>query len=445
MEGLKPYQEYRDSGFIAIPEVPSHWGVERFGAIARLATKRNCDDIHREMLSLSAYRGIEIKQYVDKRLARHKEESLNYWVVEPGQLVVNPMWVIEGSIGVSRHHGIVSPAYRVYNLHGNVLPDYCDLLVRSHFYITEYNRYVRGPTTYDRSVRKNDFHQIPFLVPPITEQHAIINFLINKLAEIDRLIAARQRMVELLQELRTVIISRAVTRGLNPNVKLKPSGIEWLGEIPEHWEIIKLKYISHSLQTGPFGSQIHSGEYMPGGIPLINPSHLVNGQIKSDTQCAVNREAYFKLSRHILNEGDIVLARRGEMGRCALVSKSEAGWLCGSGSMRIRPNNSKIYSVLLQAIISTQSIKTRLQLESVGTTMDNLNATIVGNIPIPVPAIPEQEPIAENIKNVEKEYYRLVSQLTNIINFTQEYRATLISAVVTGKIDVRDSSSQGAI
>jgi type I restriction enzyme S subunit len=137
-------------------------------------------------------------------------------------------------------------------------------------------------------------------------------------------------VIALLNEQKQAIIHRAVTRGLDPSVPLKPSGIPWLGDIPQHWAASTIGASSALIQTGPFGSQLHSYEYVTAGTPVINPSHLVGGRLKPSLSVTICAEKARELSRHMLRPGDIIIARRGELGRCAVVTAAEKGWICGT-------------------------------------------------------------------------------------------------------------------
>ena len=226
-----------------------------------------------------------------------------------------------------------------------------------------------------------------FMFPPFTEQRAIAAFLDHEIARINALITKKEQLIELLKEKRATLISHAVTKGLDPTVPMKDSGVEWLGEIPEHWEVKRVRDITELLQTGPFGSQLHSSDYSPNGIPVINPSHLKDGHISPDWDCAVNEETFSRLPRHGLQKGDIVFARRGQMGRCALVTEKEAGWLCGTGSLLMRPRVTSSVPSFLSKVLSTDGVRDWLLLESVGSTMDNLNTSILSRIPLPMPTL----------------------------------------------------------
>ena len=211
-KGLDPNVKRKPSQLEWIGQISEHWEVIKFHYLSQESKRKNDDDIDREMLSLSSYTGVQVKQYEYENTKRGKEESLNYLVVEPNQLVVNPMWQIQRGIGISYLHGIVSPGYRVYYIDlERLIPQYLHYLMRSDVYVDQYNKHIRGLTTYDRSVRKEDFEDIGVLLPPKQEQTQIANFLDHKTKQIDKLISTEQRKIELLKEYRQSLISEAVT------------------------------------------------------------------------------------------------------------------------------------------------------------------------------------------------------------------------------------------
>ena len=282
-------------------------------------------------------------------------------------------------------------------------------------------------------------------LPDHAEQRAIAAFLDRETGRVDRLVAKKRELIERLKEKRTALISRTVTRGLPAEAArvagylesppLKPSGIEWIGDVPVHWEVIPLFRIAETIQTGPFGSQLHSADYVEGGVPLINPAHIVASRLVPDELSAVDESTAIRLSRHRLREGDIVMARRGEIGRCAVVGPKEVGWLCGTGSLVIRLRDSN--STYLATIISGAGFSGLLELNAVGTTMLNLNPTIVGRMFVPVPPHPEQTAIAAYLDKETAKLDALVEKVEAAVERLQEYRTALITAAVTGKIDVR--------
>jgi type I restriction enzyme S subunit len=273
-------------------------------------------------------------------------------------------------------------------------------------------------------------------LPTTAEQSKIVTFLDHETAKVAALIAEQQRLIGLLKEKRQSVVTRVVTKGLNPSVPMKESGIEWFGDVPQHWSIKRLGSVSDVIQTGPFGSQLHSEDYVEDGTPVINPSNIQDGRIIPNWSCTVGHDVVERLSQHKLEVGDIVFARRGEMGRCAKVSGKEAGWLCGTGSLNVRLNRSMVVE-FVSTYLGTLYVCDLLKLESVGSTMDNLNTTILSRVPVPVPPLGEQSMIAAFLDRETAKLDALTAEAQSAIALLQERCTALISAAVTGKIDVR--------
>ena len=317
-------------------------------------------------------------------------------------------------------------------------------------YYTLTNEFIKqvDSSTYGSKMPRASWDFIGLLdVPvPLSESQKIANFLDHETAKIDTLIVKQQELIKLLKEKRQAVISHAVTKGLNPNAPMRDSGVEWLGEVPAHWVVAQLKFNTLEMQTGPFGSQLHSEDYVDDGIPLVNPAHMVDGKIVPDSQVTVDIDTCDRLSRHKLKTGDIVFARRGDLGRCAIVTEVEEGWLCGTGSLKAKLNKKLLpeYSYLL---ITSNGVISELSLESKGSTMENLNTETLGRVRLPVPPVGEQNEILKYVKDVSGRFSILIDDASLAIKLMQERRTALISAAVTGKIDVRDwqSPSDAAI
>ena len=275
------------------------------------------------------------------------------------------------------------------------------------------------------------------LLPTKTEQQKIAQFLDYETAKIDGLINEQKRLIELLKEKRQAVISHAVTKGLNPDAPMKNSGVEWLGDVPEHWIVAQFKYFTTELQTGPFGSQLHSEDYVSGGIPMINPAHIKNGKLIPDKEVSVDQKTQVRLHRHCLQSQDMIFARRGELGRCAVIRPDNAGWLCGTGSLKA-VLNSKLIPDYAYLLFSSDEVADELGLESKGSTMPNLNTETLGRCRLPIPPVNEQESIITKVKLISGSFEHLIAEGKQTESLLKERRSALISAAVTGKIDVRD-------
>ena len=226
----KPYPTYRPSDVEWLGEIPEHWRLQPLWTMFRRSKRTG----HEKCELLSVYRdyGVVPKSSRDDNFNKPSEDLSTYQLVQHSDLVINKMKAWQGSIAISEHLGIVSPAYHVY------VGDHCNddrylhHLFRSGPYVAAYQRISKGIRTNQWDLEPEEFSRIEILLPPLAEQHAIAAFLDRETAEIDSLVAKKERLIELLQEKRTALISRAVTKGLDPDVPMKDSGIEWLGEIP---------------------------------------------------------------------------------------------------------------------------------------------------------------------------------------------------------------------
>ena len=216
---------------------------------------------------------------------------------------------------------------------------------------------------------------------------------------------------------------------LLPYPKYKQSGVEWLGEVPAHWEVRTLTSIAIEITTGPFGSQLHASEYVQDGIPVVNPAHIVAGSIRPDILSSVDDATALRLERHRLKQHDVIVGRRGEIGRCAVVGRQEDGWLCGTGALVVRLHNSDPRYIL--AVFSGAGFREVLSLNAVGTTMLNLNPMIVGRMLSPVPPLPEQRAIADFLHRETSRLDTLVAKKRTLIERLREKRTALISRAVT--------------
>jgi type I restriction enzyme, S subunit len=294
----------------------------------------------------------------------------------------------------------------------------------------------RGSTFMELSA--DDLRSVRLPFPNEAKQHLIADYLDRETARIDALVAEKENVLALLEEKRAALISRAVTRGLETDAPLKPSGLDWLGDIPAHWEVLQVRFACPSLQTGPFGSQLHAEEYIDNGVPVINPAHLKNNKITPDFGISVDEKTANRLSVHKLKEGDVVFGRRGELGRCGVVEASQVGWLCGTGSLRVRCDSKMINPKYIALVFNGTYASKRLKVESVGSTMDNLNTEMLGHFRIPFPSIEEQNDIVAQVETTHSKTSAITEQLLRSIELAKERRVALITAAVIGQIPVEE-------
>ena len=439
---LKPYPAMKDSGVPWLGEVPEHWGVRRGKNIFRCVDVRS-ETGREELLTVSSERGVIPRRSTTVTMFK-AESYVGHKLCWPGDLVINSLWAWARGLGVSRYQGIVSTAYGVYRplAEANVESRFIHELVRSTPFHWELQVRSKGVWTSRLQLTDESFLGAPFPLPPPYEQSTIVRYLDYMDRRIRKYIRAKQKLIKLLEEQKQAIIHRAVTRGLDPNVRLKPSGVEWLGDVPEHWEVRKLGHIAVSFRTGPFGSILHQSDYVEGGTPVINPTHMSHGWIVEDTRCSVPATVADRLINYRLEQYDLIFSRRGELGRCALVRDREVGWLCGTGSIRVRVAYNNIEPEYLIQSLQVGWIGEYLSLFSVGATMDSLNTGILKGVPVLVPPINEQRAILMRISGESSRIDSASAAARREIALLREYRTRLISDVVTGKLDVREVAAR---
>ncbi|MDO8891711.1 MAG: restriction endonuclease subunit S [Sulfurimicrobium sp.] len=439
---LPRYPEYKDSGVVWLDEVPGHWSVaplKRSFRIVGGSTPKSEQE---------AYWDGEFVWVTPSDLSKLSSISINdsqRKITAEGLASCGTSLVPSGSIVLSTRAPIGSLAIAETELCTN---QGCKSLVpladtQSRFYgyllsISTGELNIRGKGTTFLELSGDELGAFNVGVPPSAEQQTIAAFLDRETGKIDALVAEQQRLVELLAEKRQAVISHAVTKGLNPNAPMKKSGIEWLGEVPKHWIIAPLGYLAATIQTGPFGSQLHSADYVEGETPVINPSNIQDGKLVADWSCTVTQEIVARLAQHKLKVGDIVFGRRGEMGRCAMVTENEIDWLCGTGGLNVRLSN-RAMPEFVSIYLGTSYVRELLKLESVGSTMDNLNTQILSRVSVPLPPLDEQQAIVTFLDNEIAKFDTLTTEANRAISLLQERRSALISAAVTGKIDVRNT------
>jgi type I restriction enzyme S subunit len=222
------------------------------------------------------------------------------------------------------------------------------------------------PAVSDRIVRES---LIP--LPPLVEQRRIAEIL----DKADEILFKRKLAITKLDQLMHSVF------------------VNMFGDVAANlrgWPVAPLRSQTDVLQTGPFGTQLHKEDYIEGGIPLVNPTHITNGKIVPDRRLTVSEKKYKHLTSYQMQDGDVVMGRRGEMGRCAPVTEESDGWLCGTGSIYIRPTEGKLSNLFLSALLSSPPMRRKLESVAQGVTMPNLNTDIVGSLEIIVPPYAEQ-------------------------------------------------------
>jgi type I restriction enzyme S subunit len=437
--GLKPYPAMKHSGVPWLGEVPEHWEVLPTRALFSEVRDRKCVD--EQLLSVTISQGVISQASLltnSSKKDSSNEDKANYKLVRPGDIAYNKMRAWQGAVGVSQYQGIVSPAYVVMRPRGKQNANYFHYLLRTPAFATEAERWSYGITSDQWSLRPEHFKMIYCSLPPEGEQATIIQFLDHADLRIRRYIRAKQKLIKLLKEQKQAIIHRAVTRGLDPSVRLKPSGMGWLGDVPEHWALSRLKFeVSHivdCLHATPQYSD--DGEY-----PAIRTADIEPGKLRLERARRVNREQYGMWTARLApRAGDILYSREGErFGIAACVPDGVR--LCISQRMmvlRIRPPHRSDY-IMWQ--LNCPHVYAQAAADVIGATSPHVNVERIKNYWIAIPPPAEQERIVETVIEECRDIEAVVGRAHREILLLREYRTRLIADVTTGKLDVRAAAA----
>ncbi len=447
---MRSYTRYRDSGVEWLGEVPEHWEMKRL----KLAASTNDDTLSEGEDPLRTIAYVDIGS-VDSTIGITQVEEMVFEdapsrarrLVRDGDTIVSTVRTYLRAIApvsAPPPEMVVSTGFAVIRPRA-IEPGFASWALREQGIVDEI--VARSTGVSYPAINASEIGDLPVALPPLHEQRAIAAFLDRETERIDALVARKRLLIERLEEYRTALITRTVTRGLppeaaraaglDPSPRLKPSGIEWLGDVPEHWEVQRLRDCS-VIQTGPFGSQLHADEYISGWIPIINPANIVKGRVVPDDDATITPTKANELSRHAFKAGDLAFGRRGEMARVALVSPSDLPALCGTGCLRVDPSRQRVEPSFLLLALGLGALRDWLELVAVGSTLANLNEQIVGRIPVALPPPSEQRAIAAFLSDETARIDGLTAEVETAIERLQEYRTALIAAAVTGKIDVRE-------
>jgi len=421
---LAPYPEYKESGVPWLGMIPAHWDCLPHRAV--FSEVKDQGHIDEPLLSVTIARGI-IPQ--SKLLANSsKKDSSNldkskYKLVCPDDIAYNKMRAWQGAIGVSRYRGIVSPAYIVVRLRRAGNPNYFHYLLRTPSFAKEAERWSYGITPDMWSLRPEHFKLIYSCVPRHDEQTQIARFLDWKTAQINKFIRNKRRLIELLKEQKQNVINQAVTRGLDPNVKLKPSGVEWIGDIPEHWEVRRLKFLCHNLneqtsekQPGETYIALEHVESWTGRISLPDDEITFDSQVKH------------------FQPGDVLFGKLRPY--LAKVTRPQTAGVCVGEFLVLRATGDVSADFLEQKLRSKRVIDL-INSSTFGAKMPRADWTFIGNLKFAYPPADEQREILKHIQEKSAEIDQAITRAQREIELMREYRTRLISDVVTGQVDVR--------
>ncbi|MBL0168453.1 MAG: restriction endonuclease subunit S [Propionivibrio sp.] len=432
---LKPYAEYKESGSNWLGPVPAQWEVRNLRTLISKRAER--DRANLPLLSVAREKGVFVRSLTDADENHNviPEDLSNYKVARAGNLVINKMKAWQGSMGIAPCDGIVSPAYYVFDFRiaNNA---FGQKLLRSRPYVAHFGQASDGVRVGQWDLSISGMRQIPVLVPPQEEQAAIVRFLDWANGRLERAIRAKRKVIALLNEQKQAIIHRAVTRGLDPSVPLKPSGIPWLGDIPQHWDFTDLRRYWRVTDckhlTVPF---------VDDGIPLASVVEVQPFSLNLNRCKQTKPDWYRRLIEgdRKPKRGDLIYCRNASVGACALV-ETDIDFAMGQDVCLIRSQSQN--HRFLNYLLHSPYMEHQLALILVGSTFKRINISDIKALSVLVPPRPEQDAICEFIDTELFGYNTAISRLEREIELLREYRNRLIADVVTGKLDVREAADR---
>lgn len=409
------FDKQKDSQINWVGDIPSHWLTSKIKNNFTFSKSTNTSK-NPTILSLTL-QGIKIRDITTNE-GQIASSYDNYTKVYKNDIVMNPMDLISGFVDCSPVEGVISPAYYTLKPNKDIDPEYYKYYLQKHYYEKIFFPFAEGVSVDHRwTLKKEDFLNFSIIKPPLEEQKQIANYLDKKTSKIDTTIAKNKELISLLEEKRSALINQVVTKGLNPEVPMKDSGIEWIGEIPEHWKISKVKhellFLDH--KRVPLSAEVRSN------IDKIYDYYGASGVIDKV-------DSYLFDGKYILvgEDGANLLSRSTPLAFIA-----EGKFWVNNHAHILNPINNDIdyFAFLLEAVDYTPFIE--------GSAQPKLTADNLKNIIIIKPPIDEQEEISKYLNTNVNKINETIDKIKENIKLLEEYKTSLIHHVVTGKIDVR--------
>jgi len=429
---MKTYPEYKDSNLPWLGRIPTEWNLKRAKWYLKSKKEINTDGSCRDVLSLTL-RGV-VDNDPDKPEGLVPNDYRSYQIFEKNNLVFKLIDLENyktSRVGLVHRRGIMSPAYI------RVIVDSPDLSPKFYYYFY-YSLYLQG--VYNKigagvraTLSAKRLLDLPIPIPEKQEQDKISFFLDRKLNQIAKFIRNKRRLIQLLQEQKQAIINQAVTRGINPNVRLKPSGVDYLGGIPEHWEVLPIKRALSSMTYGILERARDVGEYR-----VLGMGHIKDGNVKVEN-CGRIDNVPFDL---ILEKDDLLFNRtnsRELVGKVGIFTGDKANKVTFASYLVRMKVNKKVFPRYMNYILNSYNVISVARQNAIPSLhQSNLNATRYGRLLIPLPPKREQKDILAYIETKCSIIDVIIMRAKQEIDLIREYRTRLISDVVTGKIDVRN-------
>lgn len=433
------YNQYKNSNIYWVGDIPSHW--EKIPVKHHFFSKKQvagilADDYQRLALTLNGV----IKRSKEDAEGLQPEKFETYQIVRKNSLIfklIDLENIKTSRVGLSKYDGLVSPAYITLSSNGDILPAYAENYFLNMWYEHIFNQL--GSVGVRSNLNKEDLLNLPIIKPPLEEQELISNYLNKQTTKINEIIAKNEKLIHLLEEKKVSLINQIVTKGLNPDVPMKYSGMEIIGEIPKHWEVEKIKNIS---QVKPSNIDKKSKENEP-PVLLCNYTDVYNNEfITMDIDFMKATTTPDQIKKLSLDVGDIIITKDSEsaddIAVPAIVTENLENVVCGYHLAVIKPDTNIINPKFLFRLFESDRINKQFELGANGVTRFGLGSYPINNAYICKPPLNEQGEIVQYLDIETSKIAKATDKILKHIELLEEYKSSLIHHVVTGKIDVRE-------
>lgn len=428
---MRRYESYKDSGVEWLGEVPSQWEVKKMKFLFKDTSIKNKPD--ETLLSVTQNRGVIPRDWLEERTVMPSGSLETFKFIEKDDFAIS-LRSFEGGLEICHHDGIISPAYTVLKYNKKLLNNgYYKYLFKCQRFISEMQTSIVGI----REGKNISYEELKYSfipIPQTNEQQKIAQFLDDKTAKIDQAVDLAEKQIALLKEHKQILIQNAVTRGLNPDVPLKDSGVEWIGQVPEHWEVKKIKHVTSKIGSGitPLGG---GSNYIDGGIPLLRSQNIHFDRIDLNDVARISEFTHNSMKNSKVRKGDVLLnITGGSLGRCFYVDSNEE-MNVNQHVCIIRPNK-KINTIFLNMLLASEIGQKQIWFFQQGGGREGLNFQAIKNFYLPLPDLEEQQKIAIYLDKQAAKIDQAIALKTAHIEKLKEYKSVLINDVVTGKVRV---------
>lgn len=425
---MERYSSYKDSGVSWIGEIPEHWEVKQLRSFLTLFTEKGHGDA--QLLSVTREQGVIERDKEDKEENHNfvPDDLSGYKYIEKGDFAINKMKAWQGSYAVSDFNGIVSPAYFTCKLKG-VNKEFFSKAIRSKAYIPFFTQYSKGIRVGQWDLNPYALKSIPFFLPSSDEQSIIVNYIEDKTSKIDAYVADKEKEIELLQELKQKTIADAVTKGLNPDAKMKDSGISWIGEIPEHWEEYRFATLFKEKSICNHVNEELLSVYLDRGVIRFSED---NNKRTNPTSKDLSKYQLVDIGDFVLNNQQ---AWRGSVG----VSRYRG---IISPAYFIFEMSSKLNPLFANYLLRSTSCVAYYYIcsKGIGSIQRNLDWSSLKQKKLAIPPKDEQQAIVAYIEEKCEKIDKLASELQSEIDYLKEYKQRLIADCVTGQVNVQNET-----